>query len=301
MITWEEAIEGYKAYLTLERSLSGNSVEAYSNDVRKLWLFCEGLTPPVNPAGVTYPLLNEHLAALHDAGIGARSQARNVSSIKSFFKYLARDESLRVNPAVHLDQPKIPRMLPSVLALEEIEEMLRVIDTGKREGKRDKAIIETLYSCGLRVSELCNLKYSGINFRLGYIKVEGKGSKERLVPLGSKAKEEIIAYKKARDKQWKEKKEDILFLNRFGKRMSRVAVFNIIKQLALKAGINKVISPHTLRHSFASHLVNGGADVRVVQEMLGHKSILTTEIYTHLDSTFARETLLNFHPRAGKK
>ncbi|MDR2129914.1 MAG: tyrosine recombinase XerD [Odoribacteraceae bacterium] len=302
MITWEEAIENYSMYLTLERSLSVHSVAAYLNDIRKLARFCMQDTPPVLPTELTYPVLNLHLSALRDAGISARTQARNVSSLKSFFKYLVYDEKLRVNPAANLDAPKSPKMLPSVLTVDEIEAMLRAIDLDKSEGQRDRAIIETLYSCGLRVSELCNLKLSNINFRMGFVKVEGKGNKERLVPIGTKAKEEIRGYMKtSRERLLKGRGEDIVFLNRFGRKLSRVAVFNIIKQATLKAGINKVISPHTLRHSFASHLVNGGANIRAVQDMLGHKSILTTEIYTHLDNAFLRDTLVNYHPRSRKK
>jgi integrase/recombinase XerD len=300
MITWDEAIENYKTYLTLERSLSVNSVEAYVNDVRKLSSFCTGREPRVLPGEVTCPLLHLHLHALRESGISARSQARNVSSIKSFFKYLVYDEVMRVNPAASLEAPKSPAMLPNVLAVEEIEAMIEAVDLDKPEGQRDKAIIETLYSCGLRVSELCNLRLSDVNFRVGFVKVEGKGNKERLVPLGARAKDEIRLYVAATRERRRER-GDVLFLNRSGKKLSRVSVFTIIKKLALAAGINKVISPHTLRHSFASHLVNGGADIRAVQDMLGHESILTTEIYTHLDNAFLRDTIVNFHPRSRKK
>ena len=210
------------------------------------------------------------------------------------------DEVITVNPAASLDTPKIGKALPSVLSVEEIEAMIDAVNLKKPEGQRNKAIIETLYSCGLRVSELVNLKLSNINFRVGYIKIEGKGNKERLVPLNNKAKDEIRIYTKTHRAVIPKAKgyEDVLFLNKKGKALSRVMVFNIIKELALKAGINKTVSPHTLRHSFASHLVNGGADIRAVQDMLGHESILTTEIYTHLDNTFLRDTIINFHPRA---
>ena len=210
------------------------------------------------------------------------------------------DEVITVNPAASLDTPKIGKALPSVLSVEEIEAMIDAVNLKKPEGQRNKAIIETLYSCGLRVSELVNLKLSNINFRVGYIKIEGKGNKERLVPLNNKAKDEIRIYTKTHRAAIPKAKgyEDVLFLNKKGKALSRVMVFNIIKELALKAGINKTVSPHTLRHSFASHLVNGGANIRAVQDMLGHESILTTEIYTHLDNTFLRDTIINFHPRA---
>lgn len=212
------------------------------------------------------------------------------------------DGAIGLNPANSLDAPKIGRTLPSVLSVEEIEAMINAVDLTKQEGQRNKAILETLYSCGLRVSELVNLKLSQINFRTGYIKIEGKGNKERIVPLGAKAKDEIRCYlKKDRDRMKKAKGfEDILFLNKMGKSLSRVMIFNIIKETALRAGLNKVVSPHTFRHSFASHLVNGGADIRTVQDMLGHESILTTEIYTHLDNSYLRDTITNFHPRAKK-
>ena len=212
------------------------------------------------------------------------------------------DGAIGLNPANSLDAPKIGRTLPSVLSVEEIEAMINAVDLTKQEGQRNKAILETLYSCGLRVSELVNLKLSQINFRTGYIKIEGKGNKERIVPLGAKAKDEIRCYlKKDRDRMKKARGfEDILFLNKMGKSLSRVMIFNIIKETALRAGLNKVVSPHTFRHSFASHLVNGGADIRTVQDMLGHESILTTEIYTHLDNSYLRDTITNFHPSAKK-
>ena len=243
-----------------------------------------------------------YISALKDTGVTPRTQARSISSIKSFFKYLLYDGAIGLNPANSLDAPKIGRTLPSVLSVEEIEAMINAVDLTKQEGQRNKAILETLYSCGLRVSELVNLKLSQINFRTGYIKIEGKGNKERIVPLGAKAKDEIRCYlKKDRDRMKKARGfEDILFLNKMGKSLSRVMIFNIIKETALRAGLNKVVSPHTFRHSFASHLVNGGADIRTVQDMLGHESILTTEIYTHLDNSYLRDTITNFHPRAKK-
>ena len=301
-MTWNETIDSFRTYLVLEKSLSPNSVEAYLNDIRKLAAYCEKLTPPLDPKEVSYNVLNEYLMELKNTGVTPRTQARGISSIKSFFKYLLYDGAIGLNPANSLDAPKIGRTLPSVLSVEEIEAMINAVDLTKQEGQRNKAILETLYSCGLRVSELVNLKLSQINFRTGYIKIEGKGNKERIVPLGAKAKDEIRCYlKKDRDKMKKARGfEDILFLNQMGKSLSRVMIFNIIKETALRAGLNKVVSPHTFRHSFASHLVNGGADIRTVQDMLGHESILTTEIYTHLDNSYLRDTITNFHPRAKK-
>ena len=301
-MTWNEAIDSFRTYLILEKSLSTNSVEAYLNDIRKLAAYCEQRTPSLNPKEVSYDALNEHLSALKESGVTPRTQARSISSIKSFFKYLLYDGAIGLNPANSLDAPKTGRSLPSVLSIEEIEAMINAVDMNKQEGQRNKAILETLYSCGLRVSELVNLKLSQINFRTGYIKIEGKGNKERIVPLGAKAKDEIRCYlKKDRDRMKKARGfEDILFLNKMGKSLSRVMIFNIIKETALRAGLNKVVSPHTFRHSFASHLVNGGADIRTVQDMLGHESILTTEIYTHLDNSYLRDTITNFHPRAKK-
>ena len=301
-MTWNEAIDSFRTYLILEKSLSTNSVEAYLNDIRKLAAYCEQRTPSLNPKEVSYDALNEHLSALKESGVTPRTQARSISSIKSFFKYLLYDGAIGLNPANSLDAPKTGRSLPSVLSIEEIEAMINAVDMNKQEGQRNKAILETLYSCGLRVSELVNLKLSQINFRTGYIKIEGKGNKERIGPLGAKAKDEIRCYlKKDRDRMKKARGfEDILFLNKMGKSLSRVMIFNIIKETALRAGLNKVVSPHTFRHSFASHLVNGGADIRTVQDMLGHESILTTEIYTHLDNSYLRDTITNFHPRAKK-
>lgn len=299
---WNEAIDSFRTYLVLEKSLSTNSVEAYLNDIRKLGAYCEQQTPSLTPKEVSYDVLNEYISALKDTGVTPRTQARSISSIKSFFKYLLYDGAIGHNPANSLDAPKIGRNLPSVLSVEEIEAMINAVDLTKQEGQRNKAILETLYSCGLRVSELVNLKLSQINFRTGYIKINGKGNKERIVPLGAKAKDEIRCYlKKDRDRMKKARGfEDILFLNKMGKSLSRVMIFNIIKEAALRAGLNKVVSPHTFRHSFASHLVNGGADIRTVQDMLGHESILTTEIYTHLDNSYLRDTITNFHPRAKK-
>lgn len=300
MITWNEAIESFKTFMILEKSLSNNSVDAYLNDIKKLSAFCEQNEPPLLPNDITYNTLNCFLSELKETGVTARTQARSISSIKSFFKYLVYDEAIETNPASLLDSPKIGKSLPRILSIEEVDAMINAVNLSKPEGQRNKAIIETLYSCGLRVSELVNLKVSNINFRMGYIKIEGKGNKERIVPLHDTAKDEIRVYMKNDRANISKAKgfEDILFLNKKGKSLSRVMVFNIIKELALMAGINKVVSPHTLRHSFASHLINGGADIRAVQDMLGHESILTTEIYTHLDNAFLRDTIINYHPRS---
>jgi len=299
MTTWNEAIEDFKSFLTLEKALSNNSIGAYLNDIRKLIAYCAQSQPPLSPTDITYDRLTCFLGDLNASGVSIRTQARCVSSLKAFFKYLRYDGKIEINPASLLETPKIGKSLPKVLSIEEVEALIRAVNVEKPEGQRNKAIIETLYSCGLRVSELVNLKISNTNFQLGYIKVEGKGNKERIVPLHDTAKKEILHYLENRRKNAPAKGyEDTLFLNKMGKGLSRIMIFNIIKELALRAGIHKVISPHTLRHSFASHLINGGADIRAVQNMLGHESILTTEIYTHLDNTFLRDTIINYHPRS---
>jgi len=299
MTTWNESIENFKSFLTLEKALSSNSIGAYLNDIRKLIAYCTQCQPPLSPVDITYDTLTCFLGDLKASGVSIRTQARCVSSLKAFFKYLRYDGKIEINPASLLETPKIGKSLPKVLSIEEVEALIHAVDLEKPEGQRNKAIIETLYSCGLRVSELVNLKISNTNFQLGYIKVEGKGNKERIVPLHETAKKEILLYLEDRGKSEPAKGyEDTLFLNKMGKGLSRIMIFNIIKELALRAGLHKVISPHTLRHSFASHLINGGADIRAVQNMLGHESILTTEIYTHLDNTFLRDTIINYHPRS---
>lgn len=302
-MTWDNAIENYKTYLILERSLSANSVEAYIADIQKLAKFCEERFSVSQPADTTYEMLKEFLVYINEIGITSRTQARSISSIRSFFKFLVFDGVIQANPTKLLEAPKIGRKLPNILTTEEIDAMLNAVEMYKPEGQRNKAIIETLYSCGLRVSELINVKLSNVNFRLGIIKIEGKGNKERIIPLSRNARQEIKQYLKVyRDYLDIEKNyEDYLYLNKRGTSLSRVMVFNIIKHLAERAGIKKSVSPHTFRHSFASHLVNGGADLRAVQDMLGHESILTTEIYTHLDDHYLRDTINRFHPRAMKE
>lgn len=302
-MTWENAIENYKTFLILEKSLSANSVEAYLNDIRKLERFCKEKYRMKQPDEISYDTLKDYLNFLNGQGISNRTQARSISGVKSFFKFLVYDGTLKSSPAKMLESPKIGRKLPNVLTVEEIDAIENAIDMDKPEGQRNKAIIETLYSCGLRVSEVLGVKISNINFRTGIIKIEGKGNKERIVPLSQKVKQEIKFYLKGFRYYLDVQKgyEDILFLNKRGTALSRVMVFNIIKNLAAQANIKKSISPHTFRHSFASHLVSGGADLRAVQDMLGHESILTTEIYTHLDNNYLRDTVNNYHPRIKKK
>lgn len=299
-MTWDNAIECYKTYLILEKSLSSNSVEAYLNDINKLAKYCADQHNVKTPDEVTYEILKDYLIFVNEIGVTNRTQARCISSIRSFFKFLVFDGKLETNPTKLLEAPKIGRKLPNILSVEEIDSMLNAVEMYKPEGQRNKAIIEMLYSCGLRVSELIGLKLSNINFRLNIVKIEGKGNKERIIPLSKNAKAEIKQYLKVyRDYlDITPECQDILFLNKRGSSLSRVMVFNIIKHLAQRAGIKKNVSPHTFRHSFASHLVSGGADLRAVQDMLGHESILTTEIYTHLDDRYLKDTINKFHPRS---
>lgn len=300
-MNWNSILKGFKAYLQLERSLSENSVDAYLRDIIKLKQFCELQGISVQPEKLTQQQLEQFLTFISEYGLSARTQARILSGIKAFYKYLSIEDIIDENPTELLEAPKIGRKLPDVLSIEEINELISAIDLSKPEGERNKAILETMYSCGLRVSELINLKLSNLVFNEGFIHVVGKGSKERIVPIGSVAIKHINIYiQSVRNHQQNITKssEDILFLNRRGAKLTRVMIFTIIKQLCKKAGINKSISPHTLRHSFATHLVEGGADLRAVQEMLGHESITTTEIYTHLDRDYLRQAILDFHPRA---
>jgi integrase/recombinase XerD len=300
-MNWNSILKGFKAYLQLERSLSENSVDAYLRDIIKLKQFCELQGISVQPEKLTQQQLEQFLTFISEYGLSARTQARILSGIKAFYKYLSIEDIIDENPTELLEAPKIGRKLPDVLSIEEINELISAIDLSKPEGERNKAILETMYSCGLRVSELINLKLSNLVFNEGFIHVVGKGSKERIVPIGSIAIKHINIYiQSVRNHQQNITKssEDILFLNRRGAKLTRVMIFTIIKQLCKKAGINKSISPHTLRHSFATHLVEGGADLRAVQEMLGHESITTTEIYTHLDRDYLRQAILDFHPRA---
>ena len=295
---WQPYKKGFKAYLQLERSLSENSVDAYLHDVELLtqWMLLQGLQK--NPAAVVQEDLQQFLKAIAEMGMGANSQARIISGLRAFFKYAMLEQIVQQNPTELLEAPKLKRALPEVLSFGEIEAIIGAIDQSTPEGVRNKAMLETLYSCGLRVSELVNLQLSQLYMDVGFVRVFGKGSKERLVPIGRDAVKYIQLY---RDNvrvhvPVQKGEEDMVFLNNRGRRLSRVMVFLIIKAMAAKAGITKNISPHTFRHSFATHLVEGGADLRAVQEMLGHESITTTEIYTHLDREYLRETLHRFHP-----
>lgn len=295
---WEPYKKGFKAFLQLERSLSDHSVAAYLHDVELLtqWMQAEGLL--LQPAAVELGHLQRFLQALAGMEISARSQARIISGLRAFFKYCLTEQISQQNPTELLEAPKLSRHLPEVLSYAEIEQLIAAIDLSSPEGTRNKAMLETLYSCGLRVTELITLQLSQVYTEVGFVRVVGKGSKERLVPIGRDALKYLALYRDTVRTHLpiQRGEEDIVFLNRRGKRLSRVYVFLLIKELAARAGIDKNISPHTFRHSFATHLVEGGADLRAVQEMLGHESITTTEIYTHLDRDYLRETLQRFHP-----
>ena len=295
---WEPYKKGFKAYLQLERSLSANSVEAYLRDIEHLTVFLEEKGKLVNPAELKLKDLQQFIKWISELSMSGTSQARIISGIRAFYKYCLLEDITKSDPTALLEAPKLKRSLPDTLRFEEIEKMIAAIDLSKPEGGRNKAILETLYSCGLRVSELTGIRISQLYLDVGFIRVTGKGDKERLVPIGSSAVKYLNLYKNTIRVHIKPQKgnEDILFLNKRGGRLSRVMIFYIIRDLAVKAGIKKTISPHTFRHSFATHLVEGGADLRAVQEMLGHASITTTEIYTHLDREFLRKTLEQFHP-----
>lgn len=295
---WEAYKKGFKAYLQLEKSLSDNSVEAYLRDVEKLTTFLIATDQKKNPTETDLETLQQFVKWIGELGMTASSQARTISGIKGFYKYCLIENIVTINPTALLEAPKLKRSLPDVMSFDEIEKMIGKIDQSKPEGGRNKAILETMYSCGLRVTEAINLQISCLYLDVGFIRVTGKGNKERLVPIGSDAVKYIKLYKDNIRVHVPIKKgcEDILFLNKRGGQLSRIMIFYIIKDLAIKAGITKNISPHTFRHSFATHLVEGGADLRAVQEMLGHESITTTEIYTHLDRDFLRSTLQQFHP-----
>ncbi len=301
-MNWEKTIIEYSAFLKLEKSLSANSIEAYLRDIVKLVEFFEISGEELQPDTVEAKHIRAYIQWINELGMLPRSQARIISGIRSFFKYLLFEELIDVDPSALIDLPKTGRKLPVVLSIEEIDNLQAAIDLSKAEGHRNKAIIETLYSCGLRVSELVELKITNLYFKEGYIRVTGKGDKERLVPISDRAIREINYYLDNNRKQLDIKKqhENIVFLNRLGNKLTRVMIFTIIKRLAIAAGIDKVISPHTFRHSFATHLVEGGADLRAVQAMLGHESILTTEIYTHLDRSYLRQNIIEFHPRSEK-
>lgn len=293
-------INGFKAYLQLEKSLSENSVSAYVSDVEKLLHFSNEQLNGKSITTLSLEELRRFLSYLNEFEIAARTQSRIISGIKAFYKYLVLEDIVTSNPSELLEAPRIGRKLPVTLSIEEIDNIESAIDLSTPEGTRNLAIIETLYSCGLRVSELINLRLSNLYFDEGFVRVIGKGDKERLVPIGSSAIKYINIYSTEIRNHLNIQKgnEDIVFLNRRGKQLTRVMIFTIVKRLVAKAGIKKTISPHSFRHSFATHLVEGGADLRAVQEMLGHESITTTEIYTHLDREYLRETILSYHPRA---
>ncbi|HUQ66335.1 MAG TPA: site-specific tyrosine recombinase XerD [Flavitalea sp.] len=295
---WDSYKKGYKAWLQLEKSLSDHSVSAYLSDLEKLTQFFQSADLQLSPKQVTLKHLQKFTSFINELGISATSQARIISGIRSFYDYCVAENMVETDPTLLLEAPKTRRKLPDTLSVDEVEKIISSIDLSTPEGIRNKAILETMYSCGLRVSELVNLRVSQFYPDLGFIRVTGKGDKERLIPIGSTAVKHIKIYLKTVRNQVKIAggQEDMLFLNRRGSALSRVMIFLLLKDLVKKARITKVISPHTLRHSFATHLVEGGADLRAVQEMLGHESITTTEIYTHLDRDYLRATLQQFHP-----
>ncbi len=300
---WHTQKTGYKAYLQLEKSLSDNSVEAYLHDIEKFTYYLSATNHLKTPQQVTLKILEQFIRWISELGMTPGSQARIISGLKSFFKYCLQEHLIASDPSCLLESPKLKKTLPDILSFDEIEKIIGQLDLSKPEGGRNKAMLETLYSCGLRVTELVNLRISCLFLQDGFVRVIGKGDKERLVPIGSDAIKYINIYRLDIRVHIaiKPGNEDILFLNRRGSKLSRVMIFLIIKQMARLAAINKTISPHTFRHSFATHLVEGGADLRAVQEMLGHESITTTEIYTHLDREYLRDTLQQFHPAFGNR
>ena len=297
-MSWETSIKGFKSYLQIERSLSDNSVQAYIRDVKK---FANYAIPiELSELKVTRVDISNFLAQINQEDISARSQARIISGIKAFYKYLIMEDYLKINPTELIESPRIGLKLPDTLSLTEIDKLIAAVDLSTKQGERNRAIIETLYSCGLRVSELTGLQLSNIHFKEGYLKVIGKGDKERLAPIGGRAIKYLTLYiNEVRNHQTiKKGHEDFVFLNNRGAKLTRVMIFLIIQKLTQRIGLKKKISPHTFRHSFATHLIEGGADLRAVQEMLGHESITTTEIYTHLDNEYLRSNILQFHPRS---
>lgn len=297
---WDSEIRDFKNFLKLERGLSENSIEAYLRDITKLKEFCQGDEYSLAIETVTAQTLTAFLVTLNQFGLSAHSQARIISGIKAFYKYLIIEKRVSDDPTLLIDAPRLGRKLPDTLDLHEINTLLEAIDHSKLEGPRNRAIIEVLYSSGLRVSELTNLKLSNLFLETGFLRVVGKGNKERLVPIGSEAIKYLNIYLKEVRSHQKIKKgeEDIVFLNRNGSRLSRVMIFTFIKDITARAGLKKKVSPHTFRHSFATHLIEGGADLRAVQEMLGHESITTTEIYTHLDKSYLKQIIEEYHPRS---
>lgn len=300
MKIWDIELRNFVNFLRIERGLADNSIAAYAQDVEKLKDYCTSLN--IAPSAVKHEDLVAFVTCLFDLGLSARSQARIISGIKQFYEFQLLEGNIKEDPSELLSSPKLGRKLPTFLTIEEIDSLQNAIDLSKPEGHRNKAIIETLYSCGLRVSELTNLKFSDLFFEEGFIRVIGKGDKERLVPVSKSVKKELDLYVDG----WRNEipivkgNEDYVFLNRRGKALTRVMIFTIVKNLAEAIGLSKNISPHTFRHSFATHLIEGGANLRAIQEMLGHESITTTEIYTHLDMSYLREAIISFHPRNKK-
>jgi len=298
-LAWQNEIKQFRVYLRLEKSLSKNSIDAYTRDVIKLDFFLNAGKNNLGVSSVEKTHIENFIRQLAQIGVEPASQARIISGLKNFFNYLLLENMIRTDPTVLIEAPKTSRKLPDVLSVDDILTMLDKIDLSKPEGARNKTIIETMYACGLRVSELVDLKISNIHFTENFVSVVGKGNKERLVPVGRQSLKQLKSYLEHYRKQAAVNKgsEDFLFLNRRGKKLSRVMIFHIIKKAASDAGVKKNISPHTLRHSFATHLIENGADLRAVQEMLGHESITTTEIYTHLDRKFLAQTITKYHPR----
>jgi integrase/recombinase XerD len=299
-MNWSESKKGYETFLRIEKNLSPNSVSAYVNDINKLITFIGEYYPNLTPETVKLAQLRKFVEWMNEKEISPRTQARTISGIKSFYKFLLIEEAVENDPTTLVESPRIGRKLPETLTDDEINSLIEAIDDSKAEGLRNKAILETLYSCGLRVSELVDLKLSNLHFEQEFLRIAGKGERERLVPISKRAIEDIKKYLVLSRKKLTIEKgfENVVFLNRRGKKLSRVMIFTIIKNLADKIKLEKNISPHTFRHSFASALVQGGADLRTVQEMLGHESILTTEIYTHLDKEYLKDTVNKFHPRS---
>ena len=299
-MSWKNYIQGFRSFLQLERSLSLNSIEAYERDVKKLTQFLELNNILKPPNKLTTKDIRDFMQWIASLGLSASSQSRILSGIKAFYKYLILEEKLKKDPTELVEAPKIGKKLPDILSKTEIIDLIESVDLSHPQGERNRAMLEVLYGCGLRVSELINLKLSDWHRNEGFVKVIGKGNKERLAPIGGIAEKQLDTYiKQIRSHQDKVKgHEDFIFLNRNGRQLSRVMVFYIIKELAKKMNLKKKISPHTFRHSFATHLIDGGADLRAVQEMLGHESITTTEIYTHLDRDYLRDAIITFHPRS---
>ena len=300
-ITTVVLLQKFKQYLLLEKALSTNTLDAYVHDVGKLFAHLD--KQGIHPLDVVFEDLEGFLAMLHDEPIGPRSQARILSGIRAFYQYLVLDGYVEADPTLLLESPKVGMKLPEVLSLSEIDMIIDAIDLSKREGRRNRAIIETMYSCGLRVSEACNLKLSDLYLNEGFVKIEGKGSKQRLVPISERAIAEIMDYMTDRATiDIKPGHEDYLFVSaHLKKKLSRITMFHIIKELAEQTGIKKSISPHSFRHSFATHLLEGGANLRVIQSMLGHEDISTTEIYTHIDAHRLRSEIIEHHPRNKKR